>query len=275
MASGEVSGEACGEVSGEAAELDRLRAENERLKHALAGHLFDGESVSTREAIRTELIGMLGERSTEVDRLRAALAGAVVLPERCSHPFMHVRGEWVRCEKPDGHAGGHSGTAPPAEVVCERCKRSPVWHPGAPDFDGRFCAGCIDRCHEATEFDHTCPVCASGVPTPTPEPGPEDTAELVPWEFTKLIEVPGGIAAVPADTSPERCGPHCRAPRLCLQPEHGRSSPIEPQPGDTVRVSPSEQYDAVVDENGWYFGQEVVEDRNWQVEVVSRKEQQA
>jgi hypothetical protein len=114
-----------------------------------------------------------------------------------------------------------------------------------------------------------------GVPTPTPEPGPEDTAELVPWEFTKLIEVPGGIAAVPADTSPERCGPHCRAPRLCLQPEHGRSSPIEPQPGDTVRVSPSEQYDAVVDENGWYFGQEVVEDRNWQVEVVSRKEQQA
>jgi hypothetical protein len=60
------------------------------------------------------------------------------------------------------------------EVVCERCKRSPVWHRGAPYYDGRFCPACIDRCHEATEFDHTCPICASGVPTPIPEPQPGD-----------------------------------------------------------------------------------------------------
>ena len=33
-----------------------LRTENERLRRALAGHLFDGESLSTREAIRSELI---------------------------------------------------------------------------------------------------------------------------------------------------------------------------------------------------------------------------
>lgn len=45
-----------------------LAAEVERLKRALAGHLFDGESLSTREAIRSELIeqGLL-----ECDKARA------------------------------------------------------------------------------------------------------------------------------------------------------------------------------------------------------------
>lgn len=36
---------------------------------------------------------------------------------------------------------------------CGRC--------GEPADGGGFCAACIDRCHEATEFDHICQVCAS------------------------------------------------------------------------------------------------------------------
>jgi hypothetical protein len=56
---------------------DQLRAENARLKQALAGHLFDGESVGIREAIRSQLITDLSAESTrltaERDRLRDRL----------------------------------------------------------------------------------------------------------------------------------------------------------------------------------------------------------
>jgi hypothetical protein len=36
---------------------------------------------------------------------------------------------------------------------------APVWRPGDPGHAGRFCYECIDRCHEALEFDHVCAVC--------------------------------------------------------------------------------------------------------------------
>lgn len=39
-------------------------------------------------------------------------------------------------------------------IRCARCGR------GEPRQGQRFCEACIDRCHEATEFDHSCPVCA-------------------------------------------------------------------------------------------------------------------
>jgi hypothetical protein len=59
-------------------ERDSLRAEVERLGRALAGHLFDGESVNTREAIRNELMQrgveeaeQLAEALAEVERMRS------------------------------------------------------------------------------------------------------------------------------------------------------------------------------------------------------------
>lgn len=68
------------DVSGAAAEqcpqeLVRLQEENSKLRQALAGHLFDGESVSFREVIRSELIqqgirldGALADPSEEMVR---------------------------------------------------------------------------------------------------------------------------------------------------------------------------------------------------------------
>lgn len=67
---------------GYAEERDKARAEIERLKRALAGHLFDGESLSTREAIRSELIEQglrvasveSAQHHRECDKARAEVA---------------------------------------------------------------------------------------------------------------------------------------------------------------------------------------------------------
>jgi hypothetical protein len=50
-----------------------LLAEIDRLNRALAGHLFDGESLSTREAIRSELILQGFAAQDELDRVGAAV----------------------------------------------------------------------------------------------------------------------------------------------------------------------------------------------------------
>lgn len=52
-------------------ERDAARAEVERLRRALAGHLFDGESLSTREALRSELVEQGLKDSAELERLHA------------------------------------------------------------------------------------------------------------------------------------------------------------------------------------------------------------
>lgn len=51
-----------------------------------------------------------------------------------------------------------------APETCRRC-RTP-FDPADKRFDGAaqdvisgFCRGCVGVCHEATEFDHRCPVC--------------------------------------------------------------------------------------------------------------------
>ena len=44
---------------------------------------------------------------------------------------------------------------------CARCGQNPVWKSGHLGFTGKFCYACIDRCHEALEFDHICDVCRS------------------------------------------------------------------------------------------------------------------
>jgi hypothetical protein len=52
-------------------DVTALCDEVDRLRRALAGHLFDGESLGTREAIRSELITAGFEAMNELDRLRA------------------------------------------------------------------------------------------------------------------------------------------------------------------------------------------------------------
>lgn len=52
-----------------------LTAQRDQARRALAGHLFDGESLSTREAIRNELIEAGFAAEAELQRLRAAVDG--------------------------------------------------------------------------------------------------------------------------------------------------------------------------------------------------------
>jgi hypothetical protein len=49
--------------------------------------------------------------------------------------------------------------------TCGRCHRR--FDPTDTAFDGRaqyrdtrFCRSCVDRCHESTDFAHTCAICA-------------------------------------------------------------------------------------------------------------------
>jgi uncharacterized Zn-binding protein involved in type VI secretion len=56
----------------------------------------------------------------------------------------------------------------PAQL-CANCKQRPPKHPGADDpIGGHYCDPCVDRCHEATEFDHACAICRA--PKPPAEP---------------------------------------------------------------------------------------------------------
>lgn len=52
--------------------------------------------------------------------------------------------------------------------ACGRCRRpfdpADKRHDGAARYAAtRWCRGCIDRCHESTEFDHSCQVCTEAV----------------------------------------------------------------------------------------------------------------
>jgi hypothetical protein len=44
--------------------------------------------------------------------------------------------------------------------LCTRCGVTPVASPDAGPF-GKFCEGCIGRCHESTDAFHRCPVCTA------------------------------------------------------------------------------------------------------------------
>jgi len=57
-----------------------------------------------------------------------------------------------------------SGVRPALRTVngaatCRRCRRHPVEQPGQPHPVGAFCTECINRCHDSTDFAHTCQVC--------------------------------------------------------------------------------------------------------------------
>lgn len=51
---------------------------------------------------------------------------------------------------------------------CGRCSTNPPARPGethadnTPSLRSLFCGSCIDRCHEATDYGHVCPICAGG-----------------------------------------------------------------------------------------------------------------
>lgn len=57
------------------AALARMTEENERLKRSFAGHLFDGESASFREEIRSQLIIEQGTELTRVTLERDEAVG--------------------------------------------------------------------------------------------------------------------------------------------------------------------------------------------------------
>lgn len=58
------------------------------------------------------------------------------------------------------HLGRDADPEPTAEdVTCRRCRRDPVEQPGQPAPHGEFCSECINRCHDASDFAHTCQVC--------------------------------------------------------------------------------------------------------------------
>lgn len=69
------------------AQVAELEVENKKLKHALAGHLFDGESLGTRGAIRNELIEQGIQATARLAAYESAIAGAVVDGA--------TEGEWV------------------------------------------------------------------------------------------------------------------------------------------------------------------------------------
>jgi hypothetical protein len=62
-------------------DVTALCDEVDQLRRALAGHLFDGESLSTREAIRSELIIAGFEAMNELDRLHGVVARVRALCE--------------------------------------------------------------------------------------------------------------------------------------------------------------------------------------------------
>jgi hypothetical protein len=69
------------------------------------------------------------------------------------------------CEEIETPGGGvETLQAIARKPVCGRCRTAPVEMPnaaraGEPFFYNRFCASCIDRCHESTDFAHSCVIC--------------------------------------------------------------------------------------------------------------------
>lgn len=64
-------------------------------------------------------------------------------------------------------AGRHAGTEDevPAAEVCGHCGDpfADVWGASRERYGTtRWCRGCVDRCHESTDFAHTCLICAEG-----------------------------------------------------------------------------------------------------------------
>lgn len=61
-------------------------------------------------------------------------------------------------------------------------------HCGAEAGPAFFCRNCIDRCHEATEYDHSCPVCRAA----SDRDGDHDESERE-WEAEGMATALSGI----------------------------------------------------------------------------------
>lgn len=95
---------------------------------------------------------------------------------RCLHKRCGVEGSEVAREPLYAPHGAEEAGA----LLCGQCKTAPVYKPdaiwpdGKPGLTALYCYGCIDRCHEATDFAHICQICAS----------PEE-ARARGWEVTR------------------------------------------------------------------------------------------
>jgi hypothetical protein len=68
------------------------------------------------------------------------------------------------CEEIEAPGGTETLQAIAKLPVCGRCRTAPVDMPnsaraGQDFFYARFCASCIDRCHESTDIAHSCVIC--------------------------------------------------------------------------------------------------------------------
>src|SRR5438132_5211278 len=86
----------------------------------------------------------------------------------CHHPPFEDPHEAIAAGQTFLDALAHAGTVHVLDVDdtarCRRCRtrfdetdhqfNGAARHAGSP-----WCKRCVDRCHEATEFDHTCPIC--------------------------------------------------------------------------------------------------------------------
>lgn len=114
---------------------------------------------------------------------RAQQARALALAELLqAHPIeSFMDGAPPHPGAPPGEPTGGAGASPP-----ERDAGDPS--PGSPgpscgrcgafmSQSARFCPNCVDRCHEATEFDHECAVCRPEAPPTKPFATVQEDAE--------------------------------------------------------------------------------------------------
>lgn len=155
------SGEACGEVSGEAAVL------REQIEDLLDE--FSGVTVTrivADEIVNRLLYRLLAEvKRSRIDREAVSFACEVADivgldwvdngPRVVLAEVERLRAEVARLSSGD--------TPTPDDVGCARC---------AQPSPSKWCADCVDRCHEATEFDHSCAICRPA-PSPADEPTPD------------------------------------------------------------------------------------------------------
>ncbi|WP_116043991.1 hypothetical protein [Amycolatopsis palatopharyngis] len=114
----------------------------------------------TPEDAARRFAGQVGDLHARIDAaLAALLQGGQTAGDRCRRALTELDPPRVPEPTPEPWCEEH-GT-PARRRGCARC--------GQPS-PSKWCAVCVDRCHEATEFDHSCMICRPAGPPPT-EPG--------------------------------------------------------------------------------------------------------
>lgn len=97
----------------------------------------------------------------EMEQAGWAQLGGVVTDGPYRHPTQRARA-WQLTR-----AGEEEVARVAAELTCGRCAQrfdaaDKTWNGRARYRDWQFCRSCVDRCHESTDFAHTCVICNAG-----------------------------------------------------------------------------------------------------------------